>query len=121
MDAQLLGDSAAYSLGVDVQRLRNRLIGWASLLVGLAVSSAGMIGFVGLLVPHWVRRQFDGGHRVWIPMCAVLGALILVVSDWVARTLFSPIEIPVGVVTALLGAPVFGWFVLRERWQREAP
>jgi ABC-type Fe3+-siderophore transport system permease subunit len=118
LDAQLLGERVAYSLGIDVTRLRNRSMIWASLLVGLAVSTAGMIGFVGLLVPHVVRRQLQGGHRVWIPAAAICGALVMVMSDFFARTLLNPIEIPAGVITVLVGAPALGWLILKDRSDR---
>lgn len=105
-DALTLGDETAFSLGVNVERVKRVAYLTASLLAAAAVASAGIIGFVGLLVPHAVRRV-SRGHRSLLLLSFVGGAALLLVSDAVARTVFAPDEISVGAVTALLGAPAF--------------
>jgi iron complex transport system permease protein len=115
LDAFLLGSEAALSLGVPVARARRRIILLTSLVVGICVSASGMIGFVGLVVPHFVRR-FEGAlHYRLIPLCAIWGAAALVGADALARVAARPYELPVGVVTALAGAPLFLWVMLRRR------
>jgi iron complex transport system permease protein len=106
-DALLLGEEEASSLGVDVRRLRTRVILWSSLLVAFAVSVSGMIGFIGLVIPQLVRRTGSSLHRRVIPVGAIAGGAVLVLSDALARTLVAPHELPVGVVTSLAGAPLF--------------
>lgn len=113
LDALLLGDLGARSLGFDPRRIRFQMTFAVASLVALCVSTAGMIGFVGLLVPHAARRWVGSRHRFVLPLAAVLGALALALSDGLARWSFSPIEIPVGVVTALWGSPLF-IFVMRR-------
>jgi iron complex transport system permease protein len=97
---------------VDVGGSRRKLLLLSSLIVGLSVSAAGMIGFVGLVVPHFVRRMVGSLHLNLIPLCAIWGAASLTAADTVARVLVRPYELPVGVVTALVGAPVFLWVML---------
>src|SRR5690606_10591169 len=106
-DALLLGETEAATIGVDVKRLRVRAILWSSLLVAFAVSVSGMIGFVGLVVPQLVRRSGSSLHSRVIPLVAITGGAVLVLSDAIARTLVAPYELPVGVVTSLIGAPIF--------------
>ncbi len=115
LDALLLGELGAASVGVDVQRVRLRLVLASALVVGAAVAIAGPIGFVGLLVPHVVRLAVGAGHRALLPLSFVGGGVFLVVADLVARTLLAPAEIPVGVVTAAVGAPIFLVLLLRKR------
>ncbi len=102
-----MGDTTAMQLGVDVERVRRRLLIFASLLTAVAVSISGVIGFVGLVVPHINRLILGPNHRTLIPASALLGGGILILSDTLARTVAGATEIPVGVVTALLGAPFF--------------
>ncbi|MBS2024886.1 MAG: iron ABC transporter permease [Deltaproteobacteria bacterium] len=104
-----LGDEAAMSLGVDVARVRAFSFLCASAIVGAAVALTGLVGFVGLVVPHAVRLLVGGDHRVLLPTSAIGGAIFLVLCDAAARLMFRPfgIEPPVGAVTALLGAPMF--------------
>ncbi len=113
-DALLMGEEDAISLGVDVSVLRRRVIIVVSLLVSLCVSASGMIGFLGLLVPHLVRRRVGALHGKMLPLCAVWGATLLVIADMLARVSVRPFELPVGVVTALVGAPVFMWILLKR-------
>lgn len=110
----LSGEQEAMHLGVDIHRVRLLVYICASILTGLAVSVSGTIGFVGLLVPHIMRAIFGPDHRVLIPTAALGGAIVLVVADMIARTAVAPTEIPVGAVTAVVGAPLF-IYVLRRR------
>ncbi len=109
-----LGRETAWHLGVDTRRLETFMFVSACLLTGAAVAAAGIIGFVGLIVPHIVRRLVTSDFRVAFPLSMVGGAALLVLSDTLARTLLSPSELPVGVLTAMLGAPFF-LFLLRRR------
>lgn len=113
LDAFTFGDVSAASLGVNVTRTRWLLLGGAALLTGLLVSVAGAIGFVGLVVPHGVRLLVGEPHHRLLPLSALGGALVLLLADTGARTLFEPRELPVGVLTAALGAPVFALLLRR--------
>lgn len=115
LDALLLGEEGAETLGVDVQRIRRRIIVLTSLLIGICVSAGGMIGFVGLVVPHFSRRWVGSLHLKLIPHCAIWGAVMLTLADCLSRILVIPYELPVGVVTALIGSPLFLWIMLRQR------
>jgi len=115
LDAFAFGDTAAAGLGVDVQRTRWLMLGATALLTGALVSVSGSIGFVGLILPHAVRLLFGPGHRALLPLSALVGAIFLVWADTLARTLFDPRELPVGIVTAMVGAPVFAALLLRRR------
>jgi iron complex transport system permease protein len=114
LDALLLGELGAQSVGVDVGRVRLRLVVAVALVVGAAVAVAGPIGFVGLLVPHLVRLVVGAGHRALLPFSFVGGAVFVVWADLLARTALAPAEIPVGVVTAALGAPFFLALLVRR-------
>jgi iron complex transport system permease protein len=114
LDALLLGEAEAAHLGVDVERLKRGAIALAAVMVGAAVAMSGMIGFVGLLVPHLVRLALGPGHRALLPRAALGGAALLVLADLVARTIVAPQELPIGVLTALVGAPFFLWLLLRQ-------
>jgi iron complex transport system permease protein len=107
LDALLMGEEGAATLGVDVASARKRLIGVTSLLVGLCVSASGMIGFIGLIIPHFARRMVGSLHYRLIPLTAIWGAAALTIADGVARSIVTPYELPVGAITALLGAPLF--------------
>ena len=108
------GEWQAASLGVDVRPLRIGLYFLASLLTATAVTLAGSIGFVGLVVPHIVRLLMGADHRVLLPAAVLLGGSLLVLADTLARTLLAPQQLPVGVVTALIGVPVFLWLLYRS-------
>lgn len=114
LDVLAVGDDEATSLGMDVTRTRLVIVVFASLATAAAVSVSGLIGFVGLVVPHVVRLLAGSSFRVVLPMSVFLGAAFLVLADLVARTAMSPAEIPIGVVTAFFGAPFFV-LVLRAR------
>lgn len=115
LDAFAFGDTAAAALGVDVGRLRWLLLGGTALLTGVLVSIGGAIGFVGLIVPHVVRLALGSRHRVLLPVAMLLGASFMVWTDTAARSLFAPRELPVGIITALIGAPVFLLVLMRYR------
>ncbi|MEX0602026.1 MAG: iron ABC transporter permease, partial [Bacteroidota bacterium] len=107
------GDETAMHLGVDVQSVRRWSYVLASLLTGLAVSVSGVIGFVGLLIPHACRLMFGPDNRLLLPASFLVGGTFLVVCDLLARTLLSPSEIPVGAITAAVGAPLFVYLLKR--------
>ena len=110
----LLGEENAVQLGVNVERVKWISYFLASLMTAASVSVCGLIGFVGLIVPHSVRLLFGPDHRLLLPASALLGASFLIVSDTIARTLLAPVELPVGVVTAAFGGPFF-IYLLRTR------
>lgn len=114
MDLLALGEEPAQFLGADVERTKRRLYLAASALTAVAVSVSGIIGFVGLVVPHAVRILWGHTHQQLLPSAFLLGGTLMVVADAAARTAFAPLEMPVGVVTALVGVPVFVWLV--RRW-----
>lgn len=107
LDAFAFGDTAAASLGINVNATRWVLLGAVALLTGAMVAVSGAIGFVGLILPHLVRGLSGPGHRRMLPLTVVFGALFLVVADTLARTVFEPRELPVGIITAIIGVPVF--------------
>lgn len=107
LDVLSIGDDEAGALGVRVGRVRVVVVLIATLATAAAVSVSGLIGFVGIIVPHTVRLAFGWSYRVIIPLSVIFGAAFLILSDLVARTLLSPAELPIGVVTAFLGAPFF--------------
>jgi iron complex transport system permease protein len=113
-NALSLGEEGAAQIGVDVERVKWRTFVLGSLLTGLAVSVAGLIGFVGLVVPHVLRILLGPDHRLLLPAAFLSGAAFLVLTDLVARVLLAPAELPVGVVTALIGGPFF-LYLLRTR------
>lgn len=115
LDAVGLGDTAAAALGVDVVRTRWLLLVVVALLTGALVAVSGSIGFVGLVVPHAVRLVVGTAHRRLLPVAALVGATFLVWADTVARAVFDPRELPVGIVTAFVGAPVFAALLWRRR------
>ncbi|UBH28950.1 FecCD family ABC transporter permease [Aeromonas enteropelogenes] len=115
LNALLLGEGEARHLGVDVQALKRRLILLTAAGVGVAVAVSGMIGFVGLVVPHLVRLMAGPNHVRLLPLSALLGAALLLGADMLARTLLAPAELPVGIITALLGAPFFIWLLIKGR------
>lgn len=108
-----LGEESARHLGIETESLKRRLIAATALLTAAAVSVSGTIGFVGLMVPHITRRMVGPDHRILLPCSALLGALLMIAADTVARTALAPGEIPVGIITALLGAPFFLYLLRR--------
>ena len=110
----MLGDETAASLGLHVERARMFFIALAALLAGSAVSVAGLLGFVGLIVPHITRLIIGSDYRVLLPAAALLGAALVMICDTVSRVILDPVEVPVGIIMALLGAPFF-LYLLRKK------
>ena len=115
LNANLLGESEAQHLGVDIEKVKIQLIFLVSIVVGIAVAMSGIIGFVGLLVPHLLRMVVGPDHRLLLPASAIFGAILLVLADILARTLVTPAEMPIGIITAILGGPFFLWLLIRYR------
>ncbi|MDR3303736.1 MAG: iron ABC transporter permease [Treponema sp.] len=115
IDALLLGDEEAHSLGVKVGPLKRRLLLVVSLITAFSVAFSGMIGFVGLIVPHIVRLCIGNNHGRLLPLAALSGGVFLLFADTLARTLLAPVEIPIGIVTAFFGAPFFLFLAVRNR------
>lgn len=109
-----LGEEDAHYLGVDVKTVQRTLLLFSALLVAAAVAVSGVIGFVGLVVPHLLRLWLGADHRAVIPGSVLAGAILLLVADTLARTLVAPAEMPVGLLTSLLGAPWFLWMIFRR-------
>ncbi|TCK04056.1 FecCD family ABC transporter permease [Marinobacterium mangrovicola] len=115
LNALLLGEAEARHLGIQVERLKLELILLTAVAVGIAVANTGVIGFVGLVVPHIVRMLVGPDHKLLLPLSAVCGALMLLLADTLARVLVPPAEIPVGIITALIGAPFFLFLLIKQR------
>ncbi|EPR7088048.1 FecCD family ABC transporter permease [Vibrio fluvialis] len=115
LNALLLGESEARHLGIPIQRLKRALIVLSAIGVGVTVSAAGMIGFVGLVVPHLGRMLVGPDHRNLLPISALLGALLLTIADMFARVAAAPAELPIGIVTALVGAPFFLYLLFKQK------
>ncbi len=114
------GEEIALQLGVDVEKAKKTCLVLVSLVIGLVVSFSGLIGFVGLIVPHLARMAFGSDHRLLLPVASLGGAAFLIAADTLARLLNSPSELPVGVITAFMGAPFF-LYLLRvkgSQWSR---
>mgnify|MGYP005655754113 FL=1 len=114
LDRLQLGDAEAYYLGVNIHRVKVGIIFAAALTVGVAVALSGIIGFVGLVVPHIIRFVVGVKHTYLIICSALLGASLLVVADLGARLILVPAEVPVGLVTSAIGAPFFLWLIVRR-------
>lgn len=115
LNAFLLGEAEAGHLGVATERIKRLIIVLTALAVGASVAVAGIIGFVGLIVPHLVRLMTGPDHRYVLPGAALLGASLLMGADIIARTIVAPAELPIGIVTAIVGAPFFLWLLVRAR------
>ncbi len=120
LNALLIGEREAWHLGFTLTRLRRELIALVALLVGPLVAATGVIGFVGLVIPHVLRMLMGADHRTLLPASALGGAIALVAADWVARIVVIPAELPVGIVTSLIGAPFFLWLISRAGRRRAA-
>jgi iron complex transport system permease protein len=114
LNVLLRGDAAAQALGISVTRLRLRVYLVASLAAAAAVTTGGTIGFVGLVVPHTLRLAFGNDQRMLLPAAALGGGMAVMGADLIARTVIAPAQLPVGVITALIGVPVFLWMLLRR-------
>lgn len=117
LNALSFGEDVARSMGVNTARTRTIAFGVAAAITAIAVSLSGLIGFVGLVIPHGVRLVFGPDHRQLLPLSSIVGAIFLVVADTVARIIVSPAQLPVGVVTAIVGGPFF--LVLLVKYSRK--
>ena len=116
LNLMLLGDEAAMTLGADLHKWRLLYMLVSALMVGFAVFSSGMIGFVGLVIPHIVRMLFGVDHKKLVPLCALIGAIFLVWADVLSRILISGAELPIGILTSMIGAPVFIYLMARRTY-----
>lgn len=107
LNIMLMGEETAHSMGVDVEKTKRYLILLSTFITATVVSVSGIIGFVGLIIPHMVRMLFGPDHKILIPASGIIGGIFMIFSDTIARTIISPTEIPVGIVTALFGGPFF--------------
>ena len=114
LNLMMIGERDALDFGVEVGRVRLIVFGMASLLVGTAVAASGSVGYVGLIVPHLVRLAIGSDNRLVVPFSAIAGAIFVVLADTVARTAIAPSELPVGAITALIGAPLFIYLLRRN-------
>ncbi len=115
LNAMSFGEEQAQHLGIHVQRRKLLILVSSSILTGSAVAVSGTIGFVGLVVPHFVRQLVGHNHVHLLPLSILLGGGFLVLADLVARTIITPSELPIGVITALIGAPIFGYILMKKR------
>ncbi|EGP08430.1 hemin ABC transporter, permease protein [Bradyrhizobiaceae bacterium SG-6C] len=115
LDVLVLGEAEAFHTGIDVERLKKIAIVMISAMTGVAVSICGVIGFVGIVVPHLLRIVIGPGHRMLLPASVCLGAILLILADTIARVLAAPAEVPIGILTAAIGAPFFLFILLRQR------
>lgn len=114
LDLLLTGEESAGALGLDVHRFRQAMFVLVAVLIGVAVAVSGVIAFVGLMLPHVVRFLVGSGHRRGLPVAVLVGAVFTILADLAARTVISPEELPVGIVTALVGGPFFVWLLRRD-------
>lgn len=121
LNALLLGENNARYLGVPVDTVKWIIVALVALGVGAGVAVSGMIGFVGLVVPHLIRLWLGPNHRVLLPASALLGAILLILADLLARTIVVPAELPIGIVTAVMGGPFFLYLLLRDRRASRLP
>lgn len=119
LNAMALGEAEAYHMGVDVERTKRFIIFCCALGVGVSVSMSGIIGFVGLIVPHLVRVLFHADNRLVLPASVLGGAWLLIIADLIARTIVTPSELPIGVVTALIGSPFFIALLMKAKLKNE--
>ena len=110
-----LGEATAAHIGISTQKLKNISICTVAAATGAAVSVSGSIGFIGIIVPHLLRKTLGPDHRTLILNSGFLGAITLIFSDMISRVIIAPSELPIGIVTAILGAPVFLWILVRQR------
>lgn len=115
LNVMTLGDESARSLGIETERIKKLVFVTSALVTGAVVSVSGMIGFIGMVVPHAVRLVLGADHRLLFPASALVGGMFLLLADTAARTLLSPTEIPVGIITALTGGPFFIYLLMRNK------
>lgn len=116
LDAMLFGEESAKNLGVNTKSVKIQIIIFSAILTGSAIAVSGIIGFIGLISPHIVRRIYGQKHIKLLPISFVFGAIFLIIADLIARTIISPSELPVGAITALVGAPFFAFIFFYKRW-----
>jgi iron complex transport system permease protein len=115
LNALALGESEAAYLGINVKSLKRQVILWSTMAVGSSVAVAGNIGFIGLVIPHLLRLFAGADHKLILPASALLGAAVLTASDLISRTAVAPSELPIGIITAMLGTPFFLWILMKEK------
>ncbi len=114
MDVLTFGEDQAKTIGVDTNKVKRRLFLYVAILTGSAIALSGTIGFVDLIAPHVVRKIFGSKHSYVVPMSAVFGGCMMILTDLVARTIVAPSELPVGAITALIGAPFFAYIYFKK-------
>ena len=114
MSLLLLGESEARYAGINIEKLKNQVVIFTAIGVGAAVALTGLVGFLGLVIPHLARIIMGANLKAMMPLCIAMGALVLLASDWIARIIVMPAELPIGIVTALIGAPLFIWMLRRQ-------
>lgn len=119
LNAIALGEAEAYHMGVNVERTKRSIIFFSALAVGVSVSLAGMIGFIGLVIPHLIRVLFHSDNRLVLPASVIGGAWLLILADVIARTIVTPAELPIGVMTGLIGAPFFIMLLMKAKLKNE--
>jgi len=115
LNAVTLGDKEAFYLGIDITLLRQRIIVLTAIIVGVGVALTGIVAFVGLVVPHLIRLTSSSNHSIVIPGSAILGAILVLIADGASRSVISPAELPIGILTALLGGPFFVYLIMRQK------
>lgn len=115
LNAMMLGETDAQHLGIPVEKIKRQIIVLTALMVGTSVAFAGTIGFVGLIVPYILRLIFKSNYHIILPMAAIAGSILLLTADTISRTLAPPSEIPIGILTAFMGAPIFITILIRSR------
>lgn len=110
-----MGEEEAISMGLDVKKLKRNLLLLSALLTSLAVSVSGIIGFVGLIVPHFIRLIFGGDHKFLMPASMIVGGIFMLLADTLARSLISGFELPVGIITSLIGGPLFMVLLIKHK------
>lgn len=118
LDLMNLGEDTAQGLGLSVKKMRTIFLVLAAMLAGASVSFAGLLGFVGLIIPHMVRRIVGSENRILLPLCSLFGASFVTICDLLARTIFAPYEIPVGILMSFIGGPFFIWLLLKKKGGR---
>ncbi|MAM98563.1 MAG: iron ABC transporter permease [Candidatus Marinimicrobia bacterium] len=115
LDIFMLGDAEAGYLGLNIEKLKKRIIFISALMVGVTVAFCGMIGFIGLVTPHLVRLIMGPSHKTLIFGSAILGAIILILADFISRIIIAPAQLPIGIITSALGAPFFLWLIVSQK------
>lgn len=120
LNALMLGEKEAAYLGVTVEQVKKQVIVYSALIVGVCISITGIIGFVGLVIPHFLRLVSGSNYQALLPYSALTGAIFLLITDTLARTVVAPAELPIGIITAIIGAPFFLWLIYRNQRNRFA-